>query len=213
MKKFFSKVALVATLVTCGMGLTSCDSLKNMNMSQTNLMNLASLLTTEQGASSASFSGTAKFQKDYMTSAGSWEYNPKTGVASKSNYAMSINVTGTTPIAQIIGSFKKQSSTAKSASITLGDITVGGVTYSNVQLTAVSYDNGNIGDVENAGYVYSCTYTTGGKTYTTPSDFSSTPYAYVDGKLNTSTGAVTLNVQLVLDASNQVEITYSGTKR
>lgn len=210
MKKFFNKIALVLSILTASVSFTSCDT--------ETLLNFAGLLTQVNGGSETAFVGTAKFQKDYINDKGAWEYNEQTGVATTSNYSVHLTVLGKTAIAEIIGQFTQNGQAGtNSCNLSLGNITVGGVTLSNVQLTSVAYNNGQIGDVKHEGYVYSCSYTMNGKTYTTPTDFSAAPYAYVDGSLtgaaNGVDGVLKLNVQIVLDDQNQIEVAYNGTSK
>jgi len=207
MKKFFNKIAIVLAILATGMSFSSCNT--------DDLLNFASLLTQVNGGSETTFYGTAKFQKDYLDSKGSWVYNPGTQT-SNSNYQATLTVTGKSAIEQIMGQIQG-TTVSNSCNISLGNITVDGVTLSNVQLTSVAYDNANIGDVKDEGYVYSVSYTMNGTTYTTPSDYSSTPYAYVSGSLSSSSdgtqGVLKLEVQIAIDESTQVEISYSGTSK
>lgn len=242
MKKLFKKIALVATIAAAGMSMNSCftqgtglgtglgtgfgtglgtgynNSILNGGSSSTQqkLLTLATLLTQVNGGSETSFVGEAKFQRDYIKDGG-WLFNPGTGQAKSSNYTAKLTVAGTTPIAQIIGAVSKNKAKGSSATLSLGNVTVEGVTLSNLQLTSVSYDKktGNIGDVEDAGYAYSVTYSMNGKTYTTPADFSSTPYAFAKGSLTSANNIATinLNIQVAIDDNTQIEIEYTGNAK
>lgn len=243
MKKIFKKVALVATVVFAGMSLNSCftqglglagnglagnalgtglgngyvnTGYGSGSNTQQALLNLATFLTQVNGGSETSFAGSAKFQRDYMKDGG-WLFNPGTGEAKNDNYAVKLTVEGTTPIARIIGAVAKKQAQGSAASITMGNITVEGVTLSNVKLTAVSYDTktGDIGDVKDAGYAYSVQYTMNGKTYTTPADFSSTPYAFVKGSLSAANNVASINlsVQIAIDDNTQIEVNYTGASK
>lgn len=241
MKKLFKKIALVATIAATGMSMNSCftqgtglgtglgtgfgtglgtgynNSILNSGSSSTQqkLLTLATLLTQVNGGSETSFVGEANFQRDYIKDGG-WLFNPGTGQAKSSNYTAKLTVEGTTPIARIIGAVAKKTK-GSSASISLGNVTVEGVTLSNLKLTAVSFDKktGGIGDVEDAGYAYSVSYTMNNKTYTTPADFSSTPYAFVKGSLASANNnaSINLNVQIAIDDNTQIEIEYVGNAK
>lgn len=207
MKKFFNKIALVIALVATGLSTTSCG----VDINQ--LWSFAELLTQVNGGSETTFVGTAQFQRDYIKD-GKWLYNPGTGQATNSNYTAVIKVEGKSAIQQILGSLAQGGVTQKSVSISLGNITVEGVTLSNVVLSSVSYNNGMIGDVNDEGYAYSVSYTMNGKTYTTPADFSATPYAFVAGELQSSedgeSGELTLSIQIMHDEETQFEVEYKG---
>lgn len=207
MKKIFNKVAIVLAVAFAGMSLTSCGI--------EDLLSFAELLTQINGGSETTFSGVASIERDYSNDGGeNWTYNPGKGQATDSKYNVTLKVLGKSAIQGIIGQFTQNGVASNSASISLGNISVEGVTLTNVELTNVAYNNGNIGDVNDEGYVYSVSYTKDGKTYTTPADFSSTPYAYVDGNLTSTAddtnAVINLNVMIILDEQERVVLEYKG---
>lgn len=202
MKKIFKSLVVLLTVLATGFSTSSCSE---------DWQNLLAGLAQVNGGSETTFVGKAKITKYYTNAQGNWEYDETKGVVTTNSYSATVKVEGKSAIQEIIGSLVQGGQTQNSISIDLGNITVDNITLTNVSLTAVAYDKttNEIGDVKDEGYAYSCSYTMNGKTYTTPSDFSTTPYAIVSGKIasvNETTCALTLNVELDIDDNTAVGI-------
>lgn len=126
-----------------------------------------------------------------------YEYQPSTGIAAFKSHGLNMVVR------------------SGQAAIALGDFGLDGVSLANIDFPAVTYDNGNIGDVMDEGYVYGvqATFTKNGQSQSIstpePIDY---PYAFVDGKV-TDEGKLSLNIQIHVSEKEYFDVTYTGVSK
>lgn len=193
MKKIFTKVMTVLAFATAGLTTASCGSEDILN-TITQALSIWQMINQGQ---TTNYVGSAQLQKwDWNATAEGWEYEPETGVASVNNLTASLQVK------------------SQQAAISLGSISVGGYKLDNINLSAVTYAEGKIGDVNDEGYVYGVSYSlNGGAAVSTSQDANGDlvfPYASVVGEVSDK-GALTLNLTIIMDDNNAVNIVYNGT--
>lgn len=195
MKKFFCKVAVIATIMAGGMSAASCGSDDILNAIETAL----NIWQQINAGETINFTGASTVQHATANENGDFTYNPTTGQATVSSHSASLVVK------------------SNQAAITLGDFTVDGYKVSNIQLPAVTYSNGTIGDTEGE-MVYNCSFslTKDGTTtnYTSPAqmtDDNYTPCAVVTGSIKED-GKIELSVTILVTDSESFNIKYSGNK-
>lgn len=194
MKKLFTKLMLVLTLIGTGFTMTSCEN-ENVMKGLEQLLNI--WMQLNQGKE-LYFEGSSKVQHCQSKDGGeTYYYNPGTGETSFKSHGLNMVVK------------------ASQAAIALGDFTVEGCELSNITFPAVTYSNGNIGDVKDEGYVYGVelVLTRDGKTTTlkTPATVTEDTYpiAFVDGNV-TNEGKLTLNMQIHISATEYFDVVYDG---
>ena len=194
MKKIFSKVAIVATILLGGFSMTSCGSDDLWNAIEQAL----TIWQQINAGQTVQFNGTSTIK--HVTNAGSgYTYNASTGVATKSSHDLSLTVK------------------SNQAAITVGDFTVEGYTISNLNITAITYNNGTIGDSD-MEYAYACTYTIskdGSVAYgSTPSQITSeedVPYVSAYGTID-SDGVLDITIVLQVATDEAFTIDYKGSQ-
>ena len=192
MKKIFRKVVVLLTIVTTGFSMTSCGSDEIINVIEQAL----NIWTNINAGETIEFTGRSSIQK--------WTWNEK-------NQRFEYNTTQTYSSHGLNLVVK-----SNQAAISVGDFTVEGYTISNLELSSVTYSNGNLGDVNEEGYVYGCSYslTYNGNTtsYATSQDSSGNikyPYAEVTGKV-TNEGVLTLSIIIDQSKTEAFNIEYTG---
>lgn len=189
MKRFFCKVAMIATILAGGFSMTSCGE-DTMGV----IENVLTIWQQLNAGQTLYFDGASTVQKWTWNEANQqYEYDPTNGVATFSSHGCNISVKST------------------QASIAIGDFSVQGYTVSNVTIPAVTYSNGTIGQ-DGYGYEISFTVAKDGSTknYATPSgDSLDFPYASAVGTIS-SEGALQLNVTLFMSENEAFNVVLNG---
>lgn len=191
MKKIFTKILLVLTLVTTGFTMSSCD--------EETITQLLTILQQLNQGQELYFDGSSTVTHCVFNEKNNqYEYNPSTGKAAFKSHGLNMVVR------------------SGQAAIALGDFSMDGATLTNIDFPAVTYDNGNIGDIKDEGYVYGVKATItreGGQAQniSTPTDIDY-PYAFVDGTVS-STGALKLNIQIHLSEKEYYDVIYNGVTK
>lgn len=209
MKKIFTKAMAVVMLLSTGFTTVSCGSEE--------LLNLLVTLTQVNGGSETTFNGMATFTKDKMNDNGEWIYDPTNGKGQNSNYNAVLKVSGQSALQWLLGS-GSGTSASNSASLSIDNISVGGYSLTNIDLSSVAYDKatGKLGD-ENFDYAYAVSYSYNGKQYTTSSNSEGEieyPYAFVSGDVAQDGDQVKLKdliVYIVMGDMDRIDLFFSGT--
>lgn len=191
MKQIFSKIFLLLALATTGFATTACD--------ENTINQVLNILNQLNQGEQLYFTGSSTVMHCVWNEKNNqYEYQPSTGVASFKSHGLNMSV----------------SSLSGQAAIAIGDFTVEGITVSNLDLPAVTYSNGTIGDASGEmAYGVQATLKQNGQTTTinnTPSDTALYPCAVVNGTV-ASAGSIKLNVQIFLSEAEYINIEYSGT--
>lgn len=192
MKRFFCKVAMIATILAGGFSMTSCST-------EDVLKTIESALTIWQQINAGQtlyFSGSSHVQKwTWNEKNEQYEYQPQTGEASYSSHGCNMTVR------------------SGQAAIAIGDFDVEGYNVTDITLPSVTYSNGAIGQ---EGYGYQVTFKVikNGKTvtYSTPtSDSLDYPYATAEGIINEK-GELLLNAVLFMSETEAFNVEYKGNQ-